>query len=70
MKKRRLAALLITVAVLLFITGCLPAQHQEAATKTQEGGDEMQQPMETFRVQGTQLDRRPQQTALATFALG
>lgn len=61
---------ILLMAVVLAIAGCTADPGEIMDTTEEEGGESMQQPIEVIRAEGTQLDRRPQQTELATFALG
>ena len=61
---------ILLMAVVLAIAGCTTDPGEIMDTTEEEGGDEMQQPIEVLRAEGTRLDRQPQQTELATFALG
>lgn len=70
MKTKRVAALPAVLTILLLMAGCSPAKDGEVEMIKEEGGEGMPQRAEVFQVEGNQLDRRPQQTALATFALG
>jgi outer membrane biogenesis lipoprotein LolB len=69
MKKTWIRIMLLAV-ILLVLNGCAAPAEEMAAAEEDEGGENMQSQVDPYRAEGTQLDRRPQQTALATFALG
>jgi len=62
--------IILLAAILRVLNGCAAPEEEMAVPEEDEGGENMQPQVEPYRAEGTQLDRRPQQTALATFALG
>ncbi|MDW7670231.1 MAG: hypothetical protein SCK57_05135 [Bacillota bacterium] len=68
--KRTWLRIILLAAILLVLNGCAAPEEEMAAPEEDEGGENMQLHVNPYRAEGTQLDRRPQQTALATFALG